>query len=409
MKRYVIVILFTLVFGGLNAQDKSEQIMQHYLQETGVPITNNNQVKLLFSGEEKFDDLFNAIKQAKHHIHLEYFNFRNDSIAGVLFKHLSDKVKEGVEVRALFDAFGNSSNNRPLRNKHLEQIRKQGIQIQKFDPLKFPWLNHVLSRDHRKIVIIDGKIGYLGGMNVADYYIHGLPEVGEWRDVHMRIEGDAVHTLQKIFLDVWNKNSKENIDGPEYYPNIANIPDSIRQPIAIVDRKPRKTPKAMRRAYVKAIDAAEKNIQIINPYFVPTTSIRKALKRALKKGVEVEIMLPLKSDIVLTPEASFHVGNKLRKKGAKVYLFKDGFHHSKVMMVDSTFCTVGTSNLNSRSLRYDYETNAFIFSPITTHQLNDMFAIDKESSIPLTKEYWKQRSAWKKFVGWFGNLLTPFI
>ena len=409
MKRYVIVILFTLVFGGLNAQDKSEQIMQHYLQETGVPITNNNQVKLLFSGEEKFDDLFNAIKQAKHHIHLEYFNFRNDSIAGVLFKHLSDKVKEGVEVRALFDAFGNSSNNRPLRNKHLEQIRKQGIQIQKFDPLKFPWLNHVLSRDHRKIVIIDGKIGYLGGMNVADYYIHGLPEVGEWRDVHMRIEGDAVHTLQKIFLDVWNKNSKENIDGPEYYPNIANIPDSIRQPIAIVDRKPRKTPKAMRRAYVKAIDAAEKNIQIINPYFVPTTSIRKALKRALKKGVEVEIMLPLKSDIVLTPEASFHVGNKLRKKGAKVYLFKDGFHHSKVMMVDSTFCTVGTSNLNSRSLRYDYETNAFIFSPITTHQLNDMFAIDKESSIPLTKEYWKQRSAWKKFVGRFGNLLTPFI
>lgn len=409
MKRYVIVILFTLVFGGLNAQDKSEQIMQHYLQETGVPITNNNQVKLLFSGEEKFDDLFNAIKQAKHHIHLEYFNFRNDSIAGVLFKHLSDKVKEGVEVRALFDAFGNSSNNRPLRNKHLEQIRKQGIQIQKFDPLKFPWLNHVLSRDHRKIVIIDGKIGYLGGMNVADYYIHGLPEVGEWRDVHMRIEGDAVHTLQKIFLDVWNKNSKENIDGPEYYPYIANIPDSIRQPIAIVDRKPRKTPKAMRRAYVKAIDAAEKNIQIINPYFVPTTSIRKALKRALKKGVEVEIMLPLKSDIVLTPEASFHVGNKLRKKGAKVYLFKDGFHHSKVMMVDSTFCTVGTSNLNSRSLRYDYETNAFIFSPITTHQLNDMFAIDKESSIPLTKEYWKQRSAWKKFVGWFGNLLTPFI
>ena len=409
MKRYVIVILFTLVFGGLNAQDKSEQIMQHYLQETGVPITNNNQVKLLFSGEEKFDDLFNAIKQAKHHIHLEYFNFRNDSIAGVLFKHLSDKVKEGVEVRALFDAFGNSSNNRPLRNKHLEQIRKQGIQIQKFDPLKFPWLNHVLSRDHRKIVIIDGKIGYLGGMNVADYYIHGLPEVGEWRDVHMRIEGDAVHTLQKIFLDVWNKNSKENIDGPEYYPYIANIPDSLRRPIAIVDRKPRKTPKAMRRAYVKAIDAAEKNIQIINPYFVPTTSIRKALKRALKKGVEVEIMLPLKSDIVLTPEASFHVGNKLRKKGAKVYLFKDGFHHSKVMMVDSTFCTVGTSNLNSRSLRYDYETNAFIFSPITTHQLNDMFAIDKESSIPLTKEYWKQRSAWKKFVGWFGNLLTPFI
>ena len=142
---------------------------------------------------------------------------------------------------------------------------------------------------------------------------------------------------------------------------------------------------------------------------MPTKSIRKAIKKALKKGTEVEIMIPAVSDIPFTPEASFYIAHKLMKRGAKIYLFKDGFHHSKVMMVDSSFCTVGTANLNSRSLRYDYETNAFIFDPLTTHQLNGMFERDKKNSTLLTPEIWKKRSGWKKFIGWVGNLLTPFL
>lgn len=411
MKRYLFFILFiiTLFTQGSQAQVVSDSLMIDYLHQNNIPLTENNQVELIFSGEEKFDNLFKAIHNAKHHIHLEYFNFRNDSIAKALFDLLAKKAQEGVEVRAMYDAFGNASNNRPLRNRHIKAIKERGIEIVKFDPVKFPWINHVFSRDHRKIVIIDGVIGYTGGMNIADYYIHGLPEIGDWRDIHMRIEGDAVRYLQGIFLEMWNQETKQYIGGPEYFPTPTNTPDSLRQTIGIVDRVPRKTPRAINRAYVAAIDAAEKNIQIINPYFVPTKSIRKAIKRALKKGVEVEIMIPLKSDVPFTPDASFYISNKLRKKGAKVYLFNGGFHHSKVMMVDSVFCTVGTANLNSRSLRYDYETNAFIFSTISTNELNRLFAHDKHDSTLLTKEWWKKRSVWKKFVGWFGNLLTPFL
>ena len=383
-------------------------LIRHLQEEYGIPTTSRNKVKLLKSGHEKFEDLFEHIRQAKHHIHLEYFNFRNDSIAKLTFELLGQKAREGVEVRALFDAFGNFSNNKPLKKKHLKAIRETGVQIEKFDPFRFPYINHAYHRDHRKIVIIDGKVGYTGGMNIADYYIEGLPEIGEWRDMHVRIEGDAVNYLQDIFLDMWNKTAKENISGEIYYPLRKEITEGNKK-VAIVDRYPRRMPKAMRRIYAFAIENAKDKVQIINPYFTPTKTIKKAIKKALKKGIKVEIMIPGKSDISFTPEAAFYIANKLRKKGADIYVYNEGFHHSKIMMVDSLYCTVGSTNLNSRSLCYDYEVNAFIFDKETTHELIEMFEDDQKESTLLTKEKYKKRSAWKRFVGWFAHLLTPFL
>ena len=170
------------------------------------------------TGRDKFTDLFETIRHARHHIHLEYFNFRNDSIANALFDLLAEKVKEGVEVRAMFDAFGNWSNNQPLKKRHLQAIKARGIEIVKFDPITFPYINHAMHRDHRKIVVIDGKIGYTGGMNIADYYINGLPKIGKWHDIHMHIEGDAVRYLQGIFLTMWNQETGQHIGGPAYFP-----------------------------------------------------------------------------------------------------------------------------------------------------------------------------------------------
>ena len=409
---YHLLLTTALLFltGHTAAQTpQSDSIVMHRLKDMGAPLTCNNRVELLMSGDEKFTDLFEAIRGARHHVHLEYFNFRNDSIAGVLFRLLAQKVKEGVEVRALFDAFGNLSNNKPLTKKHLKAIREQGIEIVKFDPFTFPWFNHAAHRDHRKIVVIDGKIGYTGGMNVADYYIKGLPKIGEWHDIHARIEGDAVRYLQGIFLTMWNRETGQHIGGPEYFPDTPQLPDSIAEEIMIVDRTPRETPRSISRAYTTSIREADSLIRIVNPYFVPTKSIKEAIKHALKKGTEVEIMVPSVSDVPFTPEAAFYILHKLMKKGAKVYLFNGGFHHSKVMMVDGSFCTVGTANLNSRSLRYDYETNAFIFDPETTAELTEMFNRDKQNSTLMTPEYWKERSAWKKFVGWFAHLFTPFL
>ena len=407
--RLYIVTLFTFLAGSLKAQSDSTLIV--YLNNLGIETSQHNQLKLLKSGEEKFIDLFQAIEQAKHHVHLEYFNFRNDSIANSLFELLGRKAKEGVEIRAIFDAFGNFSNNQPLKKKHLKEIRAKGIDIVKFDPLRFPWINHVFHRDHRKIVVIDGKIGYTGGMNIADYYIEGLPEIGDWRDMHIRIEGTAVNELQDIFLDMWNKCTKQGIGGTAYYPlKKDSINSSLPlKNVAIVDRYPRRNPKVMREVYAHAIENAENKIQIINPYFTPTKTIKRAIKKAVKKGTKVEIMIPGKSDIGFTPDAALYTANQLRKKGADIYIYNGGFHHSKIMMVDSLYCTVGSTNLNSRSLHYDYEVNAFVFDKETTHELIQMFQEDKEDSTLLTADMYKKRTPWKKFIGWFAHLFTPFL
>ena len=410
----IFILIETIqIQAGTNELNKtqSDSILISYLKEYGIETSEHNELKLLKSGKEKFIDLFQKIEEAKHHIHLEYFNFRNDSIANTLFELLGKKAQEGVEVRAIFDAFGNASNNQPLKKKHLKAIREKGIEIVKFDPIRFPWINHVFHRDHRKIVVIDGTIGYTGGMNIADYYINGLPEIGEWRDMHVRIEGEAVSHLQDIFLDMWNKCTKQNIGGEAYYPYRAStetVPTQENK-VAIVDRYPKKTSKTMRRVYAKAIESAERNVQIINPYFTPTRIIKKAIKKAAEKGVNVEIMIPGKSDIKFTPDAALYIANQLRKKGANIYIYNGGFHHSKIMMIDSTYCTVGSTNLNSRSLHYDYEVNAFIFDKETTDELITMFKEDQEDSTLLTAEFNKKRSLWKKFVGWFAHLLTPFL
>ena len=407
--RLYIITLFTFLAGSLKAQSDSTLIV--YLNNLGIETSQHNQLKLLKSGEEKFIDLFQAIEKAKHHVHLEYFNFRNDSIANALFDLLGKKAEEGVEIRAIFDAFGNFSNNQPLKKKHLKEIRAKGIEIVKFDPLRFPWINHVFHRDHRKIVVIDGEIGYTGGMNIADYYIEGLPEIGDWRDMHIRIEGTAVNELQDIFLDMWNKCTKQGIGGTAYYPlKKDSINSSLPlKNVAIVDRYPRKNPKVMREVYAHAIENAESKILIINPYFTPTKTIKRAIKKALKKGTKVEIMIPGKSDIGFTPDAALYTANQLRKKGADIYIYNGGFHHSKIMMVDSLYCTVGSTNLNSRSLHYDYEVNAFVFDKETTHELIQMFQEDKEDSTLLTADMYKKRTPWKKFIGWFAHLFTPFL
>ena len=418
-KRNIICAILLLLSSSIhihaNKQDSiqvnSDSTLIAYLNSNNIQITQHNALKLLKSGEEKFIDLFQEIEKAKHHIHLEYFNFRNDSIANALFEILERKAKEGVEVRAMYDAFGNSSNNQPLKKKHIKSIREKGIEIVEFDPIKFPWINHVFHRDHRKIVVIDGRIGYTGGMNIADYYIEGLPKIGEWRDMHIRITGNAVSHLQDIFLTMWNKSTKQDISGEAYYPFCTDSTFTEHQDkkVAIVDRYPRKTPEIMRNVYAQAIESAEKKVQIINPYFTPTRIIKKAIKKASQKGVKVEIMIPGKSDIPFTPYAALYIANQLRKKGADIYIFNGGFHHSKIMMIDSLYCTVGSTNLNSRSLHYDYEVNAFVFDQETTDELMTMFKEDQGNSTLLTSEMYKKRSIWKKFMGWFAHLFTPFL
>lgn len=415
------ILLFLLFFNLQATAQTSDSLIVDHLRDCGITFSHDNSVTLLVDGQEKFDDMFAAIRQAKSSIHLEYFNFRNDSIAGLLFDILAEKAKEGVEVRALYDAFGNSSNNSPLKKRHIRDLRSRGIEIFEFDPLHFPWVNHVFSRDHRKIVVIDGKIAYTGGMNVADYYINGTPRVGEWHDMHCRIQGTEVNTLQGIFINTWNKVTKQNLHGAKYFRGLGDDsyfkglkPDTTacagHKMVGIINREPRISNKIIREFYTNAIRFAQDSIRIINPYFTLNRSIKRALKKAVKRGVKVDIMLSVKNDIALTPDGGLYNAHQLMNHGCNIWMFKPGFHHTKIIMVDGKFCTVGSANLNARSLSWDYEANAVIVDPCTTRELNQIFDNEKKSSFLLTKEIWdKHRSRGKKFVGWVAHLLAPFL
>ena len=400
---------------------RSDSLIRSQLEDYGIRFTANNSCALLMSGQEKFDDMFQAIRQAHHSVHLEYFNFRNDSIAMLLFDILREKRREGVEIRAMFDGFGNDSNNQPLKKHHLQKLRADSIDIVEFDPIRFPWVNHIWPRDHRKIVVIDGKVAYTGGMNVADYYIKGTEQVGAWRDMHCRLEGGVVDDLQLIFARIWQKATGEDLlCQPQYFRSYDAVDMEALKPdttasagnklVGIINREPHTTNDVMRYFYVNAIDDAQDSIHIINPYFTLIPSVNKAIKRALKRGIKVDIMRSAKSDIPLTPDCAFYNAHKLMKRGANVWLYQPGFHHSKIMMVDGRFCTVGSTNLDARSMRFDYEENAVIIDSCTTRELDDMFERDKHESVYLTPETWKQfRTPWQRFRGWFAHLLRPFL
>jgi len=419
MMRILLSALLVLLTLSASAQTSDSLIVQT-LRSKKIQFSDNNSVTLLMSGQEKFDDMFKAIRQAKSSVHLEYFNFRNDSIASLLFDILREKRKEGVEIRAMFDGFGNDSNNQPLKKHHLKALRDDSINIVEYDPIRFPWINKIFGRDHRKIVVIDGQIAYTGGMNVADYYIKGTPQVGEWRDMHCRIEGDAVNELQKIFIRIWNRVTGENVHGIKYYRGGTMTrfeglkPDTTstagRKMVGIITREPYLTPKIMREFYISAINEAQDSIKIINPYFTLIPKVTRALTRAIKRGVKVEIMQSAKSDIPLTPDCAYYQAHKLMKRGAIVWMYQPGFHHSKIMMVDGRFCTIGSTNLDARSLRCDFEQNAVIIDKETTKELDDMFDRDTKKSFLLTEESWDQfRTPWQKFRGWFAHLLAPFL
>ena len=409
---YIFIVSATIC----PAQDKDP--IQIEAEKSGVVFTHNNSIVFFDNGKDKFKDLFQAIKEAKSTIHMEYFNFRDDSIANTMFDSLAVKVKQGVRVRLLYDAFGNSSNNQPIKKKRLEEIRSTGIEIYEFDPIKFPWVNHIIPRDHRKIVVIDGKSAYSGGMNIADYYINGKPEFGSWHDVHYRIEGDAVGEYQAIFLRAWKMTTGEDVSGAHLYPG-ESFPENAlpnlkkdtsstsgQKSLAVINREPHTTPKIIRRTFLNCFNNARKRILLINPYFTLNHSIVKAIKNAVKRGVDVQIMVSEKSDIPITPRIVDYQARQLMKAGAKVYYYQGGFHHSKIMMIDGKWSYAGSANLDSRSLRCDYEVNILTCDANATKELEKIFLRDRDNHcIQLTDEYWKSFSRSRRFQSWFYHLL----
>ena len=392
MNRKLLILALLMLSSMLCLGENSAERTKRDFQQLGLPIYEGNTTRILPTGEIKFRDLFEAVEKAEKYILMDYFKFQQDSICGALLEILRRKVQQGVEVKIIFDSFGNKSSDLPLSDTLQTRIRESGIEIAAFDPVRFPWINHLMHRDHHKIAIIDGKMVYTGGMNVADYYLHGKPKVGKWRDMHIRMEGPIVQAYEELFWKMWHKEQP-----PSPLPRKGECLPSLMggvggESVAFASRWPKETPKIMRQTYSIAIDNADHLIQIVNPYAMLFGEVRAALRRALERGVRVQFMVSTKSDGKVNDDVIGLEMRKLMKRGAEVYYYGDGFHHSKVMMIDSLFCTVGTTNLDARSLCFDYEVNAFIFSPATTHELQQIFYDDIEkSSTLLTPEVWKER------------------
>ncbi|MCD8266581.1 MAG: phospholipase D-like domain-containing protein [Prevotellaceae bacterium] len=372
------------------------------LKELGNTEYNGNEAVLLRSPQQKYDSLFACVKRAKRYVHLEYFWLANDSVGQALVGILSKKASEGVEVRLLIDDYANRKSERPWRAKDIDSLNSTGIKAAIFDPFRFPWINHSYHRDHRKIVVADGETALSGGMNVADYYLTGTPRSGQWRDAHLQLQGSAVRAYERVFEEIWARQTGERLDSLSYQGNGTEAGGSV---ITVVNREPLALSKRMRQAYAASIDAAQTEVRIVSPYPTNVRMVRKAIHRALRRGVRVMIMCSASSDVRVTPDLIGVEMKKLTKRGCEVYFYEGGFHHSKTMTVDGEFCTVGTANLDGRSMLFDYEINAFIFDRRMTERLNTIFDQDLRGSELLTPGNFKRRFRLGQRV--FGRILVP--
>lgn len=396
-----LFILSLLCATGMKAQ--VSKIRQDFI-DFGFPWYEHCTMKILPGAKEKFKDLEPAISQAKHYIHIEYYKWYNDSIGRHLLDALAKAAQRGVKVRILYDAFGCSGKDPNVTGDFISRYRSQGLDLVGWDPMRFPYINHALHRLHRKMVVIDGRMVYTGGLNIADYYIHGKPELGKWADMHARLEGPIVDEYQRLFADMWYRETGEFLDSLAYRSPDAHLYDESKEGYEafVVDREPGKKSARIRQSYISCLDNAQKRVRIINPYVILVSSVRKALRRCIERGVEVEILLGHKGDNLISEVSTAREIYSLARRGAKVWLCRECFHHDKVMIVDDSLCTVGTANLDARSLSFDYEVNAYFFSPEYCSQLNEYFNHHKHCAVMLTEDNWKElypRS--KRRLGWW--------
>ncbi|OZI10424.1 cardiolipin synthase [Bacillaceae bacterium SAS-127] len=384
---------------------ENEDLVSMFLRNNDAILTEDNDLTIYTDGREKFNALLNDMRQATDHIHLQYYILRLDNLGSEIIKLLTEKAKQGVEVRILYDEMG----SRGVRKKHFKELMEAGGLVEVFFPSRLPLINLRLNyRNHRKLVIIDGKFGYVGGFNVGDEYLGLDPKFGYWRDTHLRIEGTAVHSIQTRFILDWNQASIDHrIDYSEhFFPHKPSHKDISMQ---IVTSGPDSEWEQIKSGYIKMISSAKKSIYIQSPYFIPDASLLDALRIAALCGVDVRIMIPNKPDHMFVYWATYSNVGELIKAGAKIYIYDNGFIHAKTIVVDEKLSSVGTANIDVRSFKLNFEVNAFIYNYETGKKLAQIFEDDMKLSFELTEEKYQNRSTVIKFKESVSRLLSPIL
>jgi cardiolipin synthase len=363
----------------------------------------HNRVTILQNGKATFASLYEALKGATRSIHLEYYIFENDRIGRQVESIIKKKAREGVEVRLIYDGVGTLWTEGSI----FRRLRRAGVQVECFMPVAFPWLtSRVNYRNHRKIAVIDGCVAYTGGINVAERYLVGT-RLGRWRDIHLRIEGEAVKMLQSVFITDWQfVRPKEQLRADDSFHD-TDITDIC--PVQIAVSGPDSDWSTIMQAFFSAITKAREKILISTPYFTPNSALLTALKVAALSGIDVRLLIPGRSDSRVAYWATRSYVQELLEAGIKVYMYQGGFNHSKLVIIDGEFSSVGSANMDTRSFEDNFELSALIYDRAVAARLEAGYEADLRSSRPVTLEEWEARSDWNGALESLARLLSPVL
>lgn len=383
--------------------DLDKSLIRLMLNNSHAALTLHNRVEILNNGENCFPRMFDDMAHAERFIHIEFFGIESGKLFEQMFEVLRQRAACGVEVRVIYDSVG----GRALWNRDIKRMREAGIEVRSFMPVFFTRFSSLANyRNHRKIVIIDGKVGYTGGMNIADRYVDGV-RGGIWRDTQIRIVGESVAMLQTVFVTDWAfVTDGETLDQPQYFP-ASDVQDVC--PMQIATSGPDSPYASIKHSYFAAIGQAKRYVYISTPYLLPDNAILTALQIAALSGVDVRLMIPIRGDNVFVAWAGYSYIDALMEAGVKVYLYRKGFNHSKFIAIDDELCTIGSANLDYRSFNDDFEVQALIYDNPLTCTLRDYFFEDLEDAEQITPEKWQNRSHLSKLMEPLARLLAPLF
>jgi cardiolipin synthase len=368
----------------------------------GSKLYSGNDITVYTHGADFFEALIDEINRAERFIHLEFYIFQDDMLGHRVREALMCKAREGVEVRLIYDDVGSWS----VKADFYREMRRAGIAVSGFLEVRFPQLaNKINYRNHRKIVVVDGRVGFIGGMNIADRYRDGVAW-GTWRDTQIRIAGPAVAGLQTAFSVDWYFTDKQLLWDDRYFPTVEMQGDVAMQ---IATSGPIGEWRGLMLAIVKAIAMARQYVYIQTPYFLPTETLLTAMQSAALAGVDVRLMIPERADSRLIQIGNHSYVRQMLKAGVKVYFYKAGFLHAKMVAVDDELCTVGSTNMDFRSFEHNFEANAFIYDAAMTRRLKRIFLADQQQCERITCQAWRKRPLGKRFIESVIRLFSPML
>ncbi len=382
---------------------ENRDIITLLLNNSKTLLTNHNRISVLHDGPATFDAIKEALRGARSSIHLEYYIIEDDPLGREIAEILMGKAREGVEVRLIYDDVGSWG----LSRDFIGRLREAGVAVQCFMRVVFPWLTSKVNyRNHRKILVVDGEIGFTGGINIAQRYLTGT-KMGPWRDTHLKLEGEAVRMLQIIFITDWYFVSKQYLTNQAKYLPPTTVQDECL--IQIATSGPDSDWASIMQAFFAAITHAQHHIYISSPYFTPNEAILTAIKVAALSGIDVRIMIPSRSDSKIVYWASRSYIGELIDARVNVYLYRKGFNHSKLIMIDGVFASVGTANMDIRSFEDNFEVSAIIYDQRITQELEEQFLEDLSQCRYVTREYWETRPILHTIYESVSRLFSPLL